>query len=179
MVLLEEQTRKQILIRLARLRLARQIRICLLVRSSAGLAWSCCKLVRQIKHKVWFRSKHTVHYFCRKPFTEQNHMFAESSRPFRDKTFFLLFTKKIKNYQKVYWLEEDDMEMKMIVVRNQSRIISCSQALERQKSVVCHKFLKLQILWLSVSFRYVKWVVPQLLLLLLNGVINENGVIDG
>ena len=40
--------------------------------------------------------------------------------------FFLLFTKKqFKNEQKVYWLEEDYMEMMMmIVVRNQSRIIS-------------------------------------------------------
>ena len=33
-------------------------------------------------------------------------------------------SKKFKNEQKVYWLEEDYMEMKMIVVRNQSRIIS-------------------------------------------------------
>ena len=52
---------------------------------SFRLSWSWCKLVGQIKHTVWFRSKHTVHYFGQKPFTEKNNMFAESSRPFRDK----------------------------------------------------------------------------------------------
>ena len=175
MVLLEERTRKPIIIRLARLCLARQIRICLLVRSSAGsslsfgLAWSCCKwfptkimhsvfrskphfvfnlsdqftagssssyrtrlILRKNRHANKFQSdslsyhlarrilicllvcsyqdqarpldsldpvvnwsdklntqcgldRNTLRYFCRKPFTEQNHMFAESSRPFRDK----------------------------------------------------------------------------------------------
>ena len=39
--------------------------------------------------------------------------------------------KKIKNEQKVNWLEEDYMEMKMIVVRNQSRIISTCLGLWR------------------------------------------------
>ena len=53
-------------------------------------------------------------------------------------------------------------------------LISRSPALDRQMSVVCRRqqflklcqqFLKLQVLWLSVSFRYGKWVVPLILLL--------------
>ena len=42
----------------------------------------------------------------------------------REDMYGKIIFKKIKNEQKVYWLEEDYMEMKMIVVRNQSRMIS-------------------------------------------------------
>ena len=57
---------------------------------------------------------------------QQNFKFSKSVEWFKSYTFFpsIYKKKKFKNEQKVYWLEEDYMEMKMIVVRNQSRIIS-------------------------------------------------------
>ena len=56
---------------------------------------------------------------------QQNFKFSKSVELVKSYTFLSFYLQtKFKNEQRVYWLEEDYMEMKMIVVRNQSRIIS-------------------------------------------------------